>query len=117
LALARRAHLSGEIEIVASQDPGCKRLMPVPTLGPIISSAVVAAIDSGAVFFNGHDFRAWLGLAPKQISTRDRTIGKVSKQSNRYLRVLFVRSNAPTRGRIHFGSPEPEIARCLADAG
>ena len=89
--------------------------MTVPALGPVISSAVVAAIDSGAVFFNGH--RAWLGLAPKQISTRDRTIGKVSKQSNRYLRVLFVRSNAPTRGRIHFGSPEPEIARCLADAG
>ena len=59
----------------------------------------------------------WLGLAPKQTSTRDCTMGKVSKQSNRYLRVLFVRSNAPTRGRIHFGSPETEIARCLADAG
>ena len=36
--------LSGEIEIVASQDPGCKRLMTVPGIGPIISSAMVAAI-------------------------------------------------------------------------
>jgi hypothetical protein len=36
--------LSGEIEIVATQDPGCKRLMTVPGIGPIISSAMVDAI-------------------------------------------------------------------------
>src|SRR5215468_10641414 len=56
--------LSGEIEIVANQDPGCKRLMTVPGIGPIISSAMVAAIGSGAVFSNGRDFGAWLGLVP-----------------------------------------------------
>jgi transposase len=85
--------LSGEIEIVASQDPGCKRLMTVPGIGPIISSAMVAAIGSGAVFSNGRDFGAWLGLVPRQISTGDRTIlGTVSKQGNRYLRVLFVQA-------------------------
>src|SRR6516225_1662575 len=34
-----------------------------------------------------------LGLVPRQISTGDRTIlGKVSKQGNRYLRVLFVQA-------------------------
>jgi transposase len=48
--------LSGEIEIVASQDPGCKRLMTVPGIGAIISSAMVAAIGSGAVFSNGRGF-------------------------------------------------------------
>jgi transposase len=85
--------LSGEIEIVATQDPGCKRSMTVPGIGPIISSAMVAAIGSGAVFANGRDFGAWLGLVPRQISTGDRTIlGKVSKQGNRYLRVLFVQA-------------------------
>jgi len=85
--------LSGEIQIVASQDPGCKRLMTVPGIGPIISSAMVAAIGSGAVFSNGRDFGAWLGLVPRQLSTGDRTIlGKVSKQGNRYLRVLFVQA-------------------------
>ena len=42
--------LSGELEIVASQDPGCKRLMTVPGIGPIISSAMVAEIGSGAMF-------------------------------------------------------------------
>ena len=62
-------------------------------IGPIISSAVVAAIGSGDVFSKGRDFAAWLGLVPKQISTGDRTIlGKISKRGNRYLRVLFVQA-------------------------
>ena len=57
------------------------------------ASAMVAAIGSGAVFSNGRDFGAWLGLVPRQLSTGDRTIlGKVSKQGNRYLRVLFVQA-------------------------
>jgi hypothetical protein len=43
--------------------------MSVPGIGPIISSAVVAAIGSGDVFSKGRDFSAWLGLVPKQIST------------------------------------------------
>src|SRR5712671_202144 len=85
--------LSREIEKIARQDAGCDRLMSVPGIGPIISSAVVAAIGSGDLFSKGRDFAAWLGLVPKQISTGDRTIlGKISKRGNRYLRVLFVQA-------------------------
>jgi transposase len=85
--------LSSEIEAVARQDAGCERLMSVPGIGPIISSAMVAAIGTGDVFSKGRDFAAWLGLVPKQMSTGDRTIlGKISKRGNRYLRVLFVQA-------------------------
>ena len=85
--------LSGEIEAVARQDAGCERLMSVPGIGPIISSAMVAAIGTGDVFSKGRDFAAWLGLVPRQISTGDRMIlGKISKRGNRYLRVLFVQA-------------------------
>jgi transposase len=85
--------LSGEIEAVARQDPACERLMTVPGIGPIISSAMVAAIGNGAVFTKGRDFGAWLGLVPKQISTGDRTIlGPISRRGNRYLRALFVQA-------------------------
>ena len=67
--------------------------MSVPGIGPIISSAMVAAIGAGDVFTKGRDFAAWLGLVPKQISTGDRTIlGKLSRRGNRYLRVLFVQA-------------------------
>ena len=85
--------LSGEIEAIARHDIGCERLMSVPGVGPIISSAMVAAIGAGDAFSKGRDFAAWLGLVPKQMSTGDRTIlGRISKRGNRYLRVLFVQA-------------------------
>jgi transposase len=85
--------LSSEIGALACGDPACDRLMTVPGIGPIISSATVAAIGNGAAFSKGRDFGAWLGLVPKQISTGDRTIlGKISRRGNRYLRSLFVQA-------------------------
>jgi transposase len=85
--------LSREIEGLARQDQACTRLMSVPGIGPIISSAIVAAIGTGDAFSKGRDFGAWLGLVPKQMSTGDRTIlGPISRRGNRYLRVLFVQA-------------------------
>ena len=90
---ARIEDLSSEIEALARQDKGCERLMTVPGIGPIISSAMVAAIGTGDAFSKGRDFGAWLGLVPKQLSTGDRTIlGSISKRGNRYLRALFVQA-------------------------
>jgi transposase len=89
----RIAAVSAEIEALAKQDTSCQRLMSIPGVGPIISSAVVAAIGNGAGFKQGRDFAAWLGLIPKQESTGDRTIlGKISKRGNKYVRTLFVQA-------------------------
>ena len=57
--------LSAEIGVLARADSGCERLMSVPGIGPIISSAMVAAIGAGDAFTKGRDFAAWLGLVPK----------------------------------------------------
>jgi transposase len=89
----RIAAVSADIESLVEQDEACQRVMTVPGVGPIISSAVVAAIGNGAGFTQGRDFGAWLGLVPKQESTGDRTIlGKISKRGNKYLRTLFVQA-------------------------
>jgi len=48
--------------------------MSISGIGPIIASAIVAAIGNGVAFGKGRDFSAWLGLLPKQMSTGDRTI-------------------------------------------
>nr|WP_244549661.1 transposase [Bradyrhizobium erythrophlei] len=89
----RASRASSEIDALAQQDQACVRLMSVPGIGPVISSAMVAAIGTGDVFYKGDDFGAWLGLVPKQISTGDRTIlGSISKRGNRYLRALFVQA-------------------------
>lgn len=85
--------LSTEIGAIAQADPNCQRTMTVPGVGPIISSATVAAIGTGDIFSSGRDFAAWLGIVPRQMSTGDRTIlGKISKRGNRYLRKLFVQA-------------------------
>ena len=85
--------VSNEIETLSEQDDGAKRLMTVPGIGPIISTATVAAIGTGDVFSKGRDFGAWLGLVPRQMSTGGRTVlGPISKRGNRYLRMLFVQA-------------------------
>ena len=83
--------VTDEIGALAHADEGCQQLITVPGIGPIISSAMVAAIGNGAAFCKGRDFAAWLGLVPKQRSTGDRTIlGRITKRGNRYLRMLFI---------------------------
>ena len=87
----RIEHVTEEIEELAHGTEGCRQLMTIPGIGPIIASAMVAAVGSGAAFAKGRDFAAWLGLVPKQMSTGDRTIlGRISKRGNRYLRTLFM---------------------------
>jgi transposase len=82
-----------EIEALSKNAEPCQHLMTIPGIGPIISSAVVAAIGNGAAFTRGRDFAAWLGLVPKQMSTGDRTIlGRITKRGNRYLRMLFMQA-------------------------
>jgi transposase len=85
--------VSNEIETLSEQDDGAKRLKTVPGIGPIISTATVAAIGNGDAFSKGRDFGAWLGLVPRQMSTGGRTVlGRISKRGNRYLRMLFVQA-------------------------
>ncbi|PJG49997.1 hypothetical protein CVM73_38780 [Bradyrhizobium forestalis] len=87
----RVASITKEIDELADQDAHCRRLMSAPGVGPIISSAMIAAIETDDAFHKGRDFAAWLGLAPKQTSTGDRTIlGRISMRGNRYLRTLFI---------------------------
>jgi transposase len=88
----RLDEVTAEIETLAKADDACLRLMTVPGIGPIIASAMVAAIGDGSAFTKGRDFAAWLGLVPRQVSTGGRTIlGRISKRGNTYLRTLFIR--------------------------
>ena len=70
----RIEHITAEIEVLAQGSESRRQLMTVPGVGPIIASAMVAAIGNGTTFAKGRDFAAWLGLIPKQMSTGDRTI-------------------------------------------
>ena len=85
--------VTGEIEEISQREANCIRLMSVPGVGPMISTAVVAAIGTGEAFDRGRDFGAWLGLVPRQYSTGGRSIlGRISKRGSRYLRTLFIQA-------------------------
>ena len=98
---ARIATVSNEMETLSEQDDGAKRLMTVPGIGPIISTATVAAIGSGDVFSKGRDFGAWLGLVPRQMSTGGRK-SSADLQARRSLLADAVRPGSP------FRPPAPE---------
>jgi transposase len=59
-----------EIEEISQRERNCTRLISVPGVGPLISTAVVAAIGTGEAFNRGRDFGAWLGLVPRQYKYR-----------------------------------------------
>lgn len=69
----------------------CQRLRQIPGVGPLVATAVVAAIGNGAAFHKGREFAAWLGLIPKQYSSggKAKLLG-ISKRGNPYLRKMFI---------------------------
>ena len=84
---------TSEIKEVSETEESCQRLMTIPGVGPIISTAVVAAVGRGEAYDRGRDFAAWIGLVPRQHSTGGRTIlGRITKRGSRYLRMLFVQA-------------------------
>jgi transposase len=83
--------ISDEIERISTEDEACKRLRQVPGIGPLVSTAMVAAVGNGAAFRKGREFAAWLGLVPRQYSTGGKTtLYGISKRGNIYLRRMFI---------------------------
>jgi transposase len=80
-----------EIGRISRSNEGCKRLMGVPGIGPIISTALVAAVGNATSFRKGRDMASWLGLVPRQHSSGGKTnLLGISKRGNHYIRKLMV---------------------------
>jgi len=79
------------IQIAFQNYPDCRRIAAVEGVGPLIATAVVAAISNGHAFANGRQFSAWLGLVPRQNSSggKSRLLG-ISKRGDPYLRTLLI---------------------------
>jgi transposase len=80
--LIRAWHRSNEMSM---------RLDEAPGVGPVLATAVVAAVADPKSFRSGRNFSAWIGIVPKQHSSGGKNrLGNISKQGDRYLRGLFV---------------------------
>ncbi len=88
---ARMAELDREITVIAQSDPAAKRLQQLRGVGPIIATALVAAVGNGEQFANGRQMSAAFGLTPRQHSSggKERLLG-ISKRGDAYLRVLLI---------------------------
>jgi transposase len=85
------ADLNHEVELIASSDAACMRLRQIPGIGPLVATAIVAAIGNGAAFRKGREFAAWMGLVPKQYSTGGKAkLAGISKRGNKYLRKILI---------------------------
>jgi transposase len=83
--------LNLELERISAADAGCTRIREIPGIGPIVATAIVAAIGNGAAFRKGRDFAAWLGIVPRQYSTGGKTkLLGISKRGNVYLRKVLI---------------------------
>jgi Transposase IS116/IS110/IS902 family len=72
-------------------------------VGPLSATTIVAAIGNGAAFGNGREFAAWLGLVPRQYSTRGRTrLLRISKRGNAYLRRMFIHGARAVLFRVKY---------------
>ena len=80
-------------EEISCAERDCTNVIAIQGIGPMISTAMIAAVGKGEAFDRGRDFTAWLGLLPAQYSTGGRTIlGRITNLGSRYLRMLFVQA-------------------------
>ena len=93
-----------------------KRLMAIPGVGPLLASAMVAAVPDPAMFKSGRNLAAWIGLVPRQNSSGGKErLGGITKQGNRYLRqLLFVGAMAVIRYAERHGTRRPWLVRLMA---
>jgi transposase len=86
----RVTQLDGEIAVLAHSEPAM-RLQQLRGIGPMIATALVAAVGDATQFTNGRQLAASLGLTPRQHSSggKERLLG-ISKRGDAYLRTLMI---------------------------
>ena len=87
----RSVQLGSEISAIAASEPTAIRLQQLRGVGPMIATALIAAIGDARQLANGRQLAASLGLTPKQHSSggKDRLLG-ISKRCDDYLRTVMV---------------------------
>jgi transposase len=75
--------LNSRIQQLSSSSELCKRLQSVPGIGPLLATAIVAAVGNASAFKRARDLSAWIGIVPRQLSTggNTRLVG-ISKRGN-----------------------------------
>jgi transposase len=83
--------LNAEIARRAKENDVARRLMTVPGIGPLITTAIAVLAPPPETFRKARDFAAWLGLVPRQHSTGGKQrLGATTRMGERSLRRLLI---------------------------
>jgi transposase len=87
----RVGELDREIKRIADSDPVAKRLQQLRGVGPMVATALVAAVGDASQYHKGRQMAASFGLTPRQHSSggKDRLLG-ISKRGDAYLRSILI---------------------------
>jgi len=88
---ARIGQLERELSVLAKQSPACTILLSIPGVGLLTSTAMSAATGGSVSHYkSSRHFSSWFGLTPREHSSGNtRHLGRISKQGDRYLRMLL----------------------------
>ena len=87
---AEIAALDKQMRAAAMADPVARRLMKVPSIGPVGALTLSLTVDA-TQFEDGRHFASWIGLVPKERSSGGKQrLGGISKAGNERLRQLLV---------------------------
>ena len=83
--------MDSAIQHTVKENEACQRLTTIPGVGPVIATALIAAIGNGSGFRKGRDLAAWVGMVPREYSTggKQKLLG-ISKRGDSYLRKLLI---------------------------
>jgi transposase len=85
------ARLDAAVTQAAEQNRQAQLLMTQPGVGPVTSLAFVLTLGEVSRFARGKQVASYLGLIPREYSSGGhQRFGSISKQGNRFLRMLLV---------------------------
>ena len=104
--------LDQAVKSAAAQHPQARLLMTQPGIGPVTALAFMLTIGEVSRFPSSKHLSSYLGLIPTEYSSGSkRRLGAISKQGNRFLRMLLVEA-AQTTVRKDEGFRKEYQRRC-----
>ena len=83
--------LDEQLKNYARSNPVVERLMTIPGVGITTATALFGSVPDIHAFKRGRQFASWLGLTPREFSSGNtRTLGRISKRGDKYLRMLLI---------------------------
>jgi transposase len=83
----RLDELDRQLAAICRANEDCRRLSKLPGVGPVVATALIAAVDDGRHFRSGRQLAAWIGLVPRQYTTGGKPrLGGIGRRANHYLR-------------------------------